>query len=79
MAKKNLPLATANHLSFGDFGSRVMHDLPVPYKHTVQHFLDTTPYPDKRRDFRAALYFALGCIFVACCIGFYMVRFHIVR
>ena len=79
MAKKNLPAATVKHLSFGDMGSRVMQDLPVPYKYTLQHYLDTTPYPTKRRDFRAALFFALAVIFVALCIGFYTVRFHIVK
>jgi hypothetical protein len=79
MAKKNLPNATVKHLSFGDFGSSVMQDLPVPYKYTLQYFLENTPYPAKRRDFRGALYFALGCILVAGAIGFYLVKFVIVK
>jgi hypothetical protein len=79
MAKKNLPIATVKHLSFGDHGSRVMQDLPVAYQHTGQHFLDSTPYPAKRRDFRKALFFALGFIFVVCCIGFYVVNFMIAK
>ena len=79
MAKKKLPPATGKHLAFGDFGSRVMQDLPVAYRHTAQHFLDSTPYPARRRDFRGALYFALVCIFIAGCIGFYMVHFLIAK
>jgi hypothetical protein len=79
MAKKNLPPATAKHLSFGDFGSRVLQDLPVEYRHTAQYFLESTPYPAKRRDFRKALFIALAFIFIVCCVGFYVVHFLIAK
>jgi uncharacterized protein (DUF3820 family) len=75
MSKKKMPVATTKHLPFGDFGSRVMQDLPIPYKYTTQYFLERTPYPATRRDFRKALYIALAGILIVCLIGYYVVNF----
>lgn len=75
MSKKKLPVATSHHLSFGDLGNTVIRDLPVPYQFTSQYFLERTPYPAKRRDFRKALYIALAGIAIVCLVGFYVINF----